>query len=120
MMIRWRCLGQEGASCSFFSFIFFFLSLLGGLCENVGDWWGGVGLSFFFECFLHCLLACLFSYWSCVMCDATISMTEKSAGCIVVMTLGVVCTWEGVLWDRGQIKGAMCYLLYSTWGGLCE
>lgn len=70
MMIRWRCLGQEGASCSFFSFIFL---LLGGLCENVGDWWGGVGLSFFsFEYFLHCLLACLFSYWSCVMCDATI------------------------------------------------
>lgn len=58
MMIRWRCLGQEGASCSFFSFIFLFLfSLLGGLCENVGDGveWSGIVFFFFFKCCIACL-----------------------------------------------------------------
>lgn len=64
MMIRWRCLGQEGASCSFFSFIL--------LCwVGYARTWviGGVEWDclFFFRVFLA-LLACVLIFLL-VLCD---------------------------------------------------
>lgn len=133
MMTRWRCLGQEGVSCrlAFFFFVdyLFFFSFSSFVCLPGGCAWvragacgerrGGLGWDyhflFLFSNVFFCIV-CLFAvvFWFVFRCDVTISTKRRRrAGCVVVMTLGVVFVRCRAVWFEGE--GAVnkrCNVLY--------